>query len=490
MFKSIRARIAFGYTAVWAIILISCAVGTYALGRHQLYREIDGDLSSGVNVIALSLTHEIEEHGEKATGEAEFRGIIGNIHQRSFPEEAILIFDGARLVAEKNGDAEISLAALARMQYKGDAVLSSGVAGTPVRIAHRQLWLPQVRTTYTVVMSAPLHSVDLALSSLRNGLLILVPLAILLCSAAGYYLARESLRPVVEIANAVDRLTSRNLSESLPVLHSEDELGHLGKTFNRLLGRLHKALEQQRQFMADASHELRTPLSIALVTAQVALERDRDGAEYRQALETVKKQTERLSRMVQDMFLLARSDTDENGAGGYSLRPRHCDLAEILMDAVSAGRMLGEQKGVRIKLPEFAEAPINADPALLQQLILILLDNAIKASDAGTRIAFTLREDGDLYRLRIQDQGHGIPVELRGRIFDRFFRVEKARSPSTGGGAGLGLAIARWIAALHQGEVELIGSSEQGSTFEVRLPRHPAPTAPDREKRSGLSVPV
>jgi heavy metal sensor kinase len=325
--------------------------------------------------------------------------------------------------------------------------------------------LPQIRTTYAVTNCQPVHGVELALDSLRLALLILVPLAILLSAVGGYYLARESLRPVVAIADAVDQLNSRNLADSLPVLDSEDELGHLATTFNRLLGRLHEALEKQRQFMADASHELKTPISISLLTAQVALEQQRGGDEYRQALETVRNQAERLSRMVQDMFLLTRSD-----AGGYKPRLQHCDLSEILLNAVKAGRALAGRKGLSVRLPEFIEAPINADPALVQQLILILLDNAIKFSPPDTTIDVGLRQDDSGYRLRISDQGCGIPAEARDRIFDRFFRVEQARTQSTGGGAGLGLPIARWIATLHGGSVDLIGTSPNGTAFEVRLP--------------------
>jgi heavy metal sensor kinase len=430
-----------------------------------MYRQLDESLSSCIDVIALSLSHEIEEHEGKAPGEEAFRGIIAIMHQRSFPQQAIAVFDGPRLVAQKTGDFEINVKTPPAPGLRTRFQATTESAGIPVRVVQRTISVPGVKEPYTLVACQPLRSLEMALGSLRLALLFLVPVAILLSGAGGYYLARESLRPVVAMADAVDQLNARNLSGTLPVLNSRDELGHLAQTFNALLSRLNAALENQRQFMADASHELRTPLSITLVTAQVALEQDRSGTEYRQALQVVRNQTERLSRMVQDMFLLTSSD-----AGGYVPHLRECDLFEIMVDAVESGRVLAREKNLQIKVPEFMDAPISADPALLQQLILILLDNAIKYSGDGTSIELALQVEAGTYRLRITDQGEGIPEFATQRIFDRFFRVEQTRVRSSGSGAGLGLPIARWIATIHGGTVELVETGPKGTTFEVRLP--------------------
>jgi heavy metal sensor kinase len=467
---SIRTRIAISYVATAALLGLSCELGVYALAKHRLAEQVDAVVSACLDGAAQSVQHEISEYGDKSAGEAEFHHNLDMVLAKSFPQEAISVFEGDRVVADRNGGTGLETGDRPR-PAPGKAV-SMIAAGIPLRMAAREVALPQFGAVYLLVVAEPLAPMEKTLQSLRWTLALMALSGILFSAVGGYLLTRASLRPVVAMARAVEQLNAENLSDHLPELDSKDELGMLAATFNRLLRRLNDSFERQRQFMAEASHELKTPISIANVTAQVTLARERHGSEYRQAIADMQQQIERLSRMVQDMLLLARSDD-----AVFTVHRERCDFAEITADAVHAARHLARARGVWIDLDAAFDAPVEGDPGLLQQLVLILLDNAVKYSEEGTRIRCTLVWRNPYYDLRVSDEGCGIPADAQPRIFDRFFRLEQERRQSIGGGAGLGLPIARRIAALHGGTVDLIMSGPEGSTFEVRLPGLAPPVA-------------
>ncbi|HXG68451.1 MAG TPA: ATP-binding protein, partial [Blastocatellia bacterium] len=260
------------------------------------------------------------------------------------------------------------------------------------------------------------------------------------------------------------------LGQRLPVANPRDELGRLATTFNELLARLNAAFAQQRQFMADASHELRTPLSVMRTAAEVTLEQPhREEKEYRDAVKMIDEQTRRLTRIVEDMFTLARAD-----AGRYPLRQSSFYLDELLAETARAGGVLAANKNVTVEVADSGEALVYGDEDLLRQMILNLLDNAIKNTPPGGAVRASLTRQQEKCLITITDSGPGIPVEARPHIFERFYRADKARSRSEaangGGGAGLGLAIARWIAEAHKGNLELASSGPDGSTFIAAIP--------------------
>ena len=259
-----------------------------------------------------------------------------------------------------------------------------------------------------------------------------------------------------------------NLHERLAVQNERDELGHLARSFNSLLDRLSESFERQQRFMADASHELRTPVAIMRGEAEVALSRKtRSADEYRESLSALQKESERLTHIVEDLFTLTRAD-----AGQYPIQPREFYLDELITDCVHSARTLALAKKISLNFEGAEESPVRADESLLRRMILNLLDNAIKYTPEGGRVTVTCSKIGDQYALSITDTGIGIPVELQPRIFERFFRADKARSrpESDGGGAGLGLSISRWIAEAHHGRLELTRSDSTGSTFTAFLP--------------------
>jgi signal transduction histidine kinase len=267
------------------------------------------------------------------------------------------------------------------------------------------------------------------------------------------------------MADSVDSISIRDLSRQIEIVNPNDELGYLGATFNRLLHRIHRAFQLERQFVADASHELRTPVSVGLLSAQIALETPRSAEEYRDALATIRSQLERLKGLVRDMLTLARSD-----AGALALNRRRCGFDDLVLDAVSAAAVLARQKHIRMIVAELPEARVEGDSDLLARLVVILLDNAVKYSPEHSAVRVRLSVDGGRAALDVEDEGPGIPAEARDRIFDRFYRVDSARAGGPASGVGLGLSIAKQIAQAHGGSVELVESGPRGSRFRISLP--------------------
>jgi heavy metal sensor kinase len=279
-------------------------------------------------------------------------------------------------------------------------------------------------------------------------------------------MARQSLSPVVAMAARARRIGVEDLSARLPVANPRDELGRLADTFNELLGRLESSLVQQREFMADASHELRTPVATARTAAGVALQQaHRDEAEYRQALQIVEEQTARLSRIVDDMFTLARAD-----AGNYPVHRHPMYLDEVVDEVVRAARVLAAARRVTVDASTVPSLSYTGDEDLIRRLLTNLVDNAIRHAPDDGRVGVELSTTGSGYEITVTDTGPGIPAEARPRIFERFYRSDQARTYD--GGAGLGLALARWIAREHGGDVVLAESSGDGTTFTVTLPWH------------------
>ncbi|HWP43555.1 MAG TPA: ATP-binding protein, partial [Blastocatellia bacterium] len=337
------------------------------------------------------------------------------------------------------------------------------------RLAVQRVEIPAASTPFIILISQPLEAVEEELESLREIFYYVVPVALAMAGMGGWLLARKGLAPVVAMSERAREIGAGDLDRKLPVVNPRDELGQLAITFNELLSRLGAAFAQQRQFMADASHELRTPLSVMRTTAGVTLEQpSRDEAEYRDALRMIDEQIRRLTRIVEDMFILARAD-----AGRYPLRKVGFYLDELIQEAVRAADVLASSKDVAIEITASSESPFHGDEDLLRQMILNLLDNAIKYTPPGGAVRLSLTRRQQEHVIEVSDTGAGIPAEAQPFIFERFYREEKARSRSekaNGSGAGLGLAIARWIAEAHAGRLELARSDKSGSTFRVTLP--------------------
>jgi heavy metal sensor kinase len=324
---------------------------------------------------------------------------------------------------------------------------------------------------YTFVIANTLHDQEQALEQARSAFYVAVPLALLITSLGGYFLARKNLRPVVTMGEQAARIGAANLNERIPVPQNNQELGRLALIFNDLLARLDRSFAQQKRFMADASHELRTPVAVICGESEVALSSSiRETAEYRESLSIVHDEGRRLTRMVEELFMLARAD-----AGEYPLVLANFYLDESINECVRSVRSLAAQKTLDIRYePPEKEIAFRGDESLVRRMVLNLLHNAIKYTAENGQISVSVKADRNQCEIVVSDTGQGIPADAQPQIFDRFFRVDKARSRReeslNGTGAGLGLSIAKWAAELHGGKIVLDHSDPGGTTFIITLP--------------------
>jgi heavy metal sensor kinase len=490
---SVRSRLALWHTLVLAALLIIFASLSFGMLRRTIARRTDAYLEESAAALAHDLVvADIRDASDSATAEA----ALAEFH---FRDLGFIIYDaGGRLIAsdlpadsassDSRGGAFVDLAAVRLLlgvpplpdgpQW---ATLPNGEGGIRV-YATRAGSAPKF---VVVAAAASLDDQAELLEEVRAGFIVAIVVGLLLAWGGGYALARRSLAPVVTMSARAADIGASSLHERLPVANANDELGRLAATFNALLARLDSAFDQQRRFMADASHELRTPVAVMLGEADIALSQgERSAVDYRIALQAVRDEGRRLSRIVADLFLLARAD-----AGQRPLQRRELYLDEMVSDCVRAARALATPRSTTLVFDQrFADAhalpddgddwPLDGDEELLRSLVMNLLDNAIKHSPPGARVVVTLSRTDASYRISVADSGPGIPLDARARVFDRFYRVDSSRSreaSSETGGAGLGLAIGRWIAEAHGGTLELSESSAAGSTFEVVLPRSKAP---------------
>jgi heavy metal sensor kinase len=335
------------------------------------------------------------------------------------------------------------------------------------RLAMRRVTLAPYHASYIVVAGSSLEPTDEELERLRDTLAYVVPIALVLAGLGGWFLAHRSLAPVVAMAERARRLGGEDLSGRLPVVNPRDELGRLAATFNELLGRLESSMRQQRQFMADASHELRTPITTTRTAANVMLQQGhRDEDEYRHALAIIEQQADRLSRIVDDMFTLARAD-----AGNYPARMQPMYLDEVIQEVISAARVVASTRDVTIEFDGPSSASYHGDEELMRRLLVNLLDNAVRHSPPGSAVRVELRPVPAGFSIAVVDHGPGIPPESQPHLFERFYRVDASRTRGhSDRGAGLGLSMVQWVARLHGGDVALTASSKSGSTFTVVLP--------------------
>jgi heavy metal sensor kinase len=269
------------------------------------------------------------------------------------------------------------------------------------------------------------------------------------------------------------QISSENLGARLHVRRTGggDELDELATVFNDMLARLDRSFAQERQFVADASHELRTPIASLRAEASVALSQRRSPAEYEASLTRVRDEARRLSSIVDDLFTLARLDAASGGGAG-ALRREPFFLEELLVQCVGRLRPLAADRGLAVEFRPAAEARCEGDAALVERVVTNLLDNAIKYTPRGGVVRVELEASDATHAVRVSDTGMGIPAEARGRVFDRFFRADAARTRSETAlnGAGLGLSIARQIAVAHGGTLELVATGPGGTVFELTLP--------------------
>jgi heavy metal sensor kinase len=290
------------------------------------------------------------------------------------------------------------------------------------------------------------------------------PIILLVAGCGGYWLASHSLRPIQLLARHAQTIRIDRLHERLPVNRADGELADLAVSFNAVLLRLEQSFEQLRRFTADASHELRTPLATMRSVGEVALQKGGGAEQYRDVIGSMLEEANRLTRLVESLLTIARAD-----AGQIPVSLSLFDAGDLLRECVSLFEVLLEENGQRLSVESSGDLRLRGDRLLLRQALLNVLHNAIKHTPRGGSMRMSAREDAARIVLEVEDTGPGIPPSERDKVFDRFYRVGQARSRESGG-AGLGLAIARWSVEVHGGTIVADASATGGSIFRISLP--------------------
>ena len=452
MFNSIRTKLTLWYLAILALVIVAFAVSTYFLIVRTLDKNLDLRLAEMAENFQVAVNSEQSDEDEKTTPEQIISEAMNEFHYQDF-KFAVFTNDGKLIATTIEGDFT---------NPKSENSFSTIKSKDEIfRVFTNQLNVGQ--NQYKLFVYGNLRDLFRIKNLLFKIFLISVPLTILFAGLGGYFLARKSLQPIVEMSNRAKQISATNLHERLPIANKNDELGKLATVFNELLNRLDTAFEQQRRFMADASHELRTPLAIVRGESEVALSKTtRTSAEYQESLAIVHDESKRLTKIVEDLFTLARADS-----GKFKTNFAELYLDEIVAECVRSIRTLAEKRHIKIELST-QETQITGDEILLHRLFLNLLDNAVKYNYDTGNISIVVENK----QVTIVNTGLMIAQDEQSKIFERFYRVDKARSRSeetNTSGAGLGLSIAKWIAELHNTELTLLKSDTTESIFVVKF---------------------
>ncbi len=321
---------------------------------------------------------------------------------------------------------------------------------------------PPGQAAYVLQLGLDLYSEDYEpLMKWPHLFWVMLPLLLLGGTIWGFFFMKRVFAPVHEIVALAQKISAENLSQRIEGIRSDDEIGELVSTLNAMLARLERSFQQMEQFSSDVAHELRTPLTIVKGEAEVALKRERSGAEYRGVLVSLLEEAERLEGMIEDLLLLARMES-----GSEPPRFGAVELDALVLEVYEGALAQGQAKGVSVAIEPLDEARVEGEAGLLKRLLGNLVRNAVSYTPAGGRVSMSLATTEAEASVAVRDTGCGIPSDALPRVFDRFYRVDPSRSHDTGG-TGLGLAIVQKVAAAHGARVEVESRVGGGSTFRV-----------------------
>ncbi len=328
---------------------------------------------------------------------------------------------------------------------------------------------------YLVEIGSSLEPVELVQDRLLSLLGILVPV-LLACAAGGaYLLVQRALRPVEQMSQTAAQISVQNLDARLPVVATGDALEELSLSLNHMLSRLRESVQSSRRFLADASHELRTPLTIIKGELQEIVRESDCPPELRERIGSTLEEVARLERLVSGLLVVSRLE-----AGEAQREWLDFDLGGLAASTVEQMRLVAEDRGVQLDASGLKPLTVRGDRGRLKQVIVNLLDNAIKFTPRGGRVSLHTEQRPRIGVLEVRDTGIGIPAEALPHLFERFFRVDQARArggDAAEGGAGLGLSIVQSICTAHGAEIEVESTPQVGSVFRLKFPRPPSPVS-------------
>jgi heavy metal sensor kinase len=467
-FHSIKFRFTVWYLLVLAVLIGALSAGVYFSLSRSLHDGFDHSLE--VRAAQLQRIRDVLE----SIAMGEFREELGEVVILYYEQEGELVPISAR-------DVDVSLdSVLVQQALDGDRLYTTAVNGDNTELRFYLVPFGQGGPAFfpgrpgaapgrpyvesaAIAVGRSTEDTEAALDRLLRTLVIAGPLALVVAGAGGVFLAGRALKPVDEITRTAREIEEDDLSQRIPV-QSKDELGRLASTLNQMIERLERAFRRQQEFTGDASHELRTPLAVVQAESTLALNKERSADDYRRSLEVVSHESEHMSRVIDQLLTLARADS-----GKELLTLEELDLGELLANVAERAYVLCKDKGLEFRLDRTDTAVVSGDWAELRQVLLNLLDNAVRHTPEGGVVSLTLRRSDREAVVVVADTGTGISGEDLPHVFERFYRADKSRS-RVEGGAGLGLAIAKQLVELHGGRIWAESDVGKGSKFSFMLP--------------------
>jgi len=477
-FRSIRFKITILYMAILAVTLTSFSFILYHNVSAGLNSNIDTLLKSKAGGIAQAIDaywqaanlETIESGGMPDALKKRRNANFTRIAQKWVKEEStdpklldimVHVFDtdGNTISSSKKvkGIGEIppsDFLSVLQGRARFDTIADLRIYTTPV--------FESEKVAYIVQIVSPTESIKIALNNLKIALFILFPITVFATGIMGVFLAKVTLRPVDSMIETIHQIRAENMRVKLKIPATKDEIQKLAETFNGMLERLDSAFTAQRRLFADLSHELKTPLTILKGEFEVILKRARSNDEYQGALKSALEETNRVIRLAENLLILAKFDSRE-----ISPKKEKVDLTGLLNTVINNAKGLAELKEIKLSLDIKDELSVSGDRDELKTLFLNIVDNAFKYTPVGGNIQILAGKAGTNIEIVISDSGPGIPEPELEHIFDRFYRVEKARSSP---GFGLGLSIAKSIAEAHGGGISAASQSGKGAAFTISLP--------------------
>jgi heavy metal sensor kinase len=473
--RSLRFRMTFWYAGLLAGSLVLFGVSVYLGLGHYLDHALRNSLTEQGWSIGEKTLNEVARRGEsfviRETSEDFAPEINGRFIRITRPDGSVM-YESSPPRDGSFDPAQIPPARDARVQFFRHQPIPGGgrllIHGLPFVISDGRSYLIETGVS------------DLPIESTLHGLLIIfalgMPLVVVVAIGKGYWLMRRALRPVDDVTRQAEHITSRNLSERLPVTKTGDEIERLSVSLNHMISRLEEAFEHINRFTADVSHELRTPLTILRGELE-EIARQKMPPDQMEMIGSALEETERVTRIVDQLLEISRLDA---GEGRIERTPQ--ELTALVTSTAEQMRLLAEEKSISIRYKVSPGVEVKGDESRLRQVVANLLDNAIKYTPEGGWVEVRVAAEHSLGVLEVADNGVGIPVDALPHVFERFYRADKARSRCCGG-AGLGLSIVKAICAAHGAAIQISTVEGKGSRFRVEFPLATGPNQKGEQRK-------
>jgi two-component system, OmpR family, sensor kinase len=475
--RSISLKLVSFYGAAFGVLILLLCVLLYFVVAQALYQTADRSVKTKAYLLAKVISTHWDRSGRWDTDslDAAIKDIRTTGLERGIMEQGmyvqILERSGRILYRSPNlvdRAMPFDRTSLAQPSFSEASVLAASLGISSSTVHHlRVLTLPfRMHSSHVLFVQIGYYpeAIEWTLRGVRGTLLLLSPAALLLACFAGWAVTKNRLRPLGRIAEAVQRIGAGDLSQHVEASPARDEISRLVEGFNDMTSRLHTSFAGLRRFAEDTSHELRTPLSIIKGEAEVLLKRVREPEEYQRVLRSIVEEIDFITKVMEGLWILSMGES-----GGIVMELRPIDLAGLLRRIGEEAKLLARGKGLSIILGKTEEITVTGDERWVRQLLLNLIDNAIKYTPSGGTITLSMEKTQGAARLLIEDTGIGIPEESLPRIFDRFYQVDKVKARAIGG-CGLGLSICKWIVEAHGGAIEVSSRLGSGTQISVQLP--------------------